>query len=1348
KHTIKFGVKDVNRPPAISVGQMPGSFEAVTGAGRQVLLAGTASDPDGDELTLQWFNGSSLIATTAEAQVLLGLGTHTLFLRATDSKGLSADSRSLQVSIVDTTPPVISNVPGNLSAKAVDRNGATVTFTAPTSIDLVDGAVPVLLDRPSGSLFPIGTTIVTAAAVDSSGNRSTATFTVRVTPPDGGPSDFTISPYAGNGTSGSAGNGGSATQASFRQVVALSLDSNKNLILADLLSRNFRRVDRTTGLVSILAGNGGSGNSGDGGSALFATFGQPGGIAADTRGNIYVADTLHHRVRRISSDGKIYHFAGSATGAAGSIGDNGLATAARLRGPTAIAVDSAGNIYIADSGNNRVRVVNATTGNISNFAGSGGGGFGGDGGPAVQASFNGLAGINFDRAGNLYIADRLNHRIRRVDSSTGIVSTVTGNGVAGFSGDGGLSSQAQLDGPADVVVDASGNLVIADQNNHRIRLSSSLGFISSIAGDGTSGFTGDGGLATLAKLNQPRAMVLMPDASFLVADSGNFRIRRLASNSPVIVNRAPVITSVISDQTIKVGQTVELALSATDADDDSVTFTLQNAPSYITVANPNPAQRTATVRLAPVAAGSATGIIIRAEDSRGGVTTSGPFNVVVNSAVSTNRAPEVDPGTIPPVLEAIAANGAPLVLSGSGTDPDGDPLTFVWTINGISVGNSALASITLPIGVHRIVLTATDSRGATTSSLQATVEVRDTTPPHISGLPNNIAATATTQTGVIVEYQMPKATDLVDGVVSVTADRASGTLFPVGTTRVNFTAVDTRGNVAAANFNVTVSLTEPSTAGYAITTYAGTGETGSAGNQGPARLATFRQLVAAGFDSDGNYIVVDQLSRNIRRILKSTGIISILAGNGVAGNTGDGGPATFATFGQPGGVVSDSKGNIYVSDMLHHRVRRIAKDGRIYHFAGSATGTSGSMGDNGPAIAARLNGPSSLAVDNQDNLYIADTNNSRIRVVSSSTGIITTFAGTGGGGFAGDGGPANRATLNGPIGITFDAEGSLYVADARNHRIRRIDGQTKIIATVAGNGTAGYSGDSSAATSAQLNQPNDVTVDSNRNIVIADMGNHRLRLIDTAGRISTIAGDGTAAFSGDGGNAGQARLSGPRAVDIVPGSTVLLVTDTGNMRVRQLLTGSTTFANNPPMITSVIEDRTITSGEKVDLVLTATDQEEDAVSFSLINAPPFATIVDSDDIKRTAILRLTPTATGVVPDMQVQASDNRGGVTSSTPFTLTIVEPPSAATITSISSSSGRRGTAVNAFVTGEGFDQDATVTFSGTGVLAITAFVNPTRLNVRIIVLSNATPSVRDLLLKNGNGTEVIRKNAFTVVR
>ncbi|MFN9743175.1 MAG: HYR domain-containing protein [Acidobacteriota bacterium] len=1355
--SLALTVNDTNRPPTVSVAPIPTPQEALSAAGRQVVLTGSGSDPDGDQLSYQWFDGGLQIATTAVATVTLAPGNHSIFLRVSDSRGLSANSASQLVAVVDTTPPTILNIPPNSTSQAIDLNGVAVNYVMPRAVDLVDGELPVTADRPAGAVFPIGTTTVTLTARDSRGNTATASFTITVTPPGGGAGDYTINTYAGNGTSGSTGNGQQATAATFRQMVALGHDIDGNLLIADLLNRNFRRINRESGVITILAGNGVAGNTGDGGQAAFATFGQPGGVAADARGNIYVADTLHHRVRRIGSDGRISHFAGSSSGLAGSIGDNGPATSARLNAPTALAVDAAGNVYISDTGNNRIRMVNVTSGVISTYAGVGGSGFAGDGGPANSAVFNGLGGINFDRHGHLFIADRNNHRIRRIDRTTQLITTVVGDGTAGFRGDQGLATAAQLNSPSDVAVDLAGNIVIVDQGNHRLRLVSQLGqagLISTIAGDGVAGFAGDGGLATLARLNQPRAIDILPDGRIQVADSGNLRVRSLTPNSPQPANSLPQLVAEIGNQSLTIGQTIDLPLLATDRDGDSVSFSLVNGPPFATIVAARPAERQATLRLAPTTVGVTSGVRIRLDDGRGGVSNSSAFTITVTEPALANRPPTVDPGAIPATIEAASAAGATVALAGSGTDPDGDTLTFVWFDNGQPIATTPLASVILSIGSHSLVLTVTDSRGATTSSTPRLVVVADTTPPVFQNLPANVTTSATSATGANVSYQMPSAVDLVDGPVTVTADRTPGALFPVGTTTVRFTATDTRGNSATASFTVSVNAPTSSGGGYKISTYAGTGASGTTGNGGPATEATFRQVTATGLDLEGNLIVADLLNRIFRRINGSTGTIAILAGNGVAGNTGDGGPATFATFGQPGGVAADSKGNIYVSDTLHHRVRRIASDGRIFHFAGTTTGTSGAIGDNGLATTARLSGPTALAVDADDNLYIADTGNSRIRVVNTTTGVITTYAGSGGGGFAGDNGPASAATLNGPSGLSFDASGHLYIADLRNHRIRRVDKATRLITTVAGNGAPGYGGDGGVATAAQLNQPIDVAVDASGNLLIADQANHRIRLVTASGVINTIAGDGTAGFAGDGGAASQARLNLPRSIDVSSGNTVY-VGDSGNFRIRRLIADAPpppppppppTTLNRAPVITTPLPDRTLTVGDSLNIPLNATDEEGDNVTFALVNAPPFATIIDSDPSQRRAVLRLAPLAIGVFRDLRLRADDGRGGLTTSPPFSITVQAAP--ISITSLTNSSGRRGTTVNITINGEGFAQGANVAVSGGGVIAGVTSVTPTQLQVRLFILANAATTVRSLTIQNVDGGSVTRSNAFTVMR
>jgi putative salt-induced outer membrane protein YdiY len=253
-------------------------------------------------------------------------------------------------------------------------------------------------------------------------------------------------------------------------------------------------------IIETYAGNGYAGYSGNGGQATVAEINLPSGVAVDNALNLYISDNGNDRVRIVNTSGIISTFAGN--GASGYFGDGGQATAAELNGIHGMAVDASGNIYVADGSNNRIREINAS-GIISTFAGNGIASFSGDGGQATAAELKTPTEITFDATGNAYIADDANNRIRKVNTS-GVISTFAGNGVAGFSGDAGQATAAELHSPVDVYVDAaSGNTFIVDNSNNRIRKVTSGGVISTFAGNGTVSYSGDGGQATAAELNSP-----------------------------------------------------------------------------------------------------------------------------------------------------------------------------------------------------------------------------------------------------------------------------------------------------------------------------------------------------------------------------------------------------------------------------------------------------------------------------------------------------------------------------------------------------------------------------------------------------------------------------------------------------------------------------------------------------------------------------------------------------------------------------------------------------------------------------------------------------------------------------
>jgi len=283
------------------------------------------------------------------------------------------------------------------------------------------------------------------------------------------------------------------------------------------------------GVISTVAGNGTAAYSGDGGLATSASLNSPNGVAVDSTGNIYMADFANSRIRKVDTNGVITTVAGNGTPAYS--GDGGLATSASLNFPIGVAVDSSANIYIVDLGNSRIRKVD-TNGVITTVAGNGTPAYSGDGGPATSASLFNPYGVAVDSLGNIYIADFTYSRIRKVDTN-GVITTIAGNGTPAYSGDGGLAASASLSGPRDVAVDSTGNSYIADSSNHRIRKVDTNGVITTVAGNGTPAYNGDGGLATSASLYFPYGVAIDSLGNIYIADSGNHRIRQVDINGVI-----------------------------------------------------------------------------------------------------------------------------------------------------------------------------------------------------------------------------------------------------------------------------------------------------------------------------------------------------------------------------------------------------------------------------------------------------------------------------------------------------------------------------------------------------------------------------------------------------------------------------------------------------------------------------------------------------------------------------------------------------------------------------------------------------------------------------------------------
>ena len=338
-----------------------------------------------------------------------------------------------------------------------------------------------------------------------------------------------ISTIAGTGSAGYSGDGGAATAAKINAPVRVTLDNAGNLYITDRGNNSIRKIHLSTGVITTVAGTGVASFSGDGGSAIAATLNSPNDAIVDVNGNIYIADGQNQRIRKVTeSTGVITTIVG--TGTAGYNGDGIAANTAEVNNPYDLVIDANGNLLFSDRTNNRVRKITASTNIISTVVGTGAASYSGDGAAATAAGISNPIGLVLDASGNMYIGDYGNKVIRKVNAA-GIISTFAGTGVVGFTGDGGQATAAELSNASEMTVDQPGNVYISDVTNHRIRkVITSTGIINTIAGNGTAGYNGDGITALAAELNNPSGTVVDANGNMFICDGSNNRIRKV--NNP------------------------------------------------------------------------------------------------------------------------------------------------------------------------------------------------------------------------------------------------------------------------------------------------------------------------------------------------------------------------------------------------------------------------------------------------------------------------------------------------------------------------------------------------------------------------------------------------------------------------------------------------------------------------------------------------------------------------------------------------------------------------------------------------------------------------------------------------
>jgi sugar lactone lactonase YvrE len=1003
----------------------------------------------------------------------------------------------------------INQVPQTITFPAISSAqfpGPSVPLAATTST-----AMPVTYSVVSGpgtisgsTLIPTGEgTVVVAANQPGNANYAAAAqVTINVTVASPFYTFFTLA-----GTAGESGsNNATGPAAEFGNPGSVALDENGNIYVADTANSIIRKIT-PAGVVTTFAGTPGNVGSSDGlGSA--ASFNHPAGLALDTAGNLYVADTGNDTIREINSGGNVTTLAGT-VGVPGSASGNinGNPSAASFSSPKGIAWSDE-TIYIAD-GNNFIRAITyyAHHGGyiITTLAGVAGS-TGSSDGIGAAAQFDNPTSLAFDSNDNLYVADSGNNTIREITPRGGVTTLAGTAGVTGYADGAGVT--AQFNSPTGIAVDGSGNVYVADQGNDLVRKITSAGVTTTAAGlPGTTGpYNGAG---TQVRFNSPAGIAVDGNGSLYVADRGNDTIRK---GLPEIT-----LSSLAASPLVTVNQSV--ALNDQDSSGANLYYIVVSGSAVISGVDFN--------LLTFTGVGNVVVEIVSPTDPRltaGGAAAPSP-NQPVSSMVGTMQSAVVQPAN--QTIDAFT----PI--------PDqvyGVPFTVT----------PPAATSGLPVALTLLSGPATLSGNVVTCTGAGTIVLAANQPGDA-----NYNAAPLVVASVSVYYPSYTFTTLAGAAPS--AGSTNGSAIP--TARFSFpteAASDNQGNIYVADeANDTIRKITP--AGV-VTTLAGTaGTVGSTNGTGSAAL--FNAPSGLRVDGSGNIYVADT-GNNLIRMITPLGVVTTLAGTVVEGSANgnvSGGNPGAASFDAPEDVAVDGNGNVYVADSGNNEIREITSAGVVTTLAGTTTeqGLENGNVSGGNPGAAVFSNPSGVAVDGNGNVYVADTTNSVIREISSA-GLVTTLAGTAG--MAGSnngnvsGGNPGAASFSFPTGVAVDASGDVYVADTDNNLIRKIS-SAGVVTTLAGQ--AGATGSANGALAVSLfNNPTGLALDANGNVYVADAGNDVIREVAVAGSVTTFAG--VAGNPGSSDTVGTSALFDAPAGIAVDGSGNTYVADRVNDLIRKI----------------------------------------------------------------------------------------------------------------------------------------------------------------------------------------------------